>query len=565
MKSSLSFCNGTLLRKNLTRFAPLWGIYLAGVLLVGPVLLFVALGTAGHANRREIAEELLLVLRIASIYAHLIYALLTAGVCFKYLHKTRSAYMMHAFPVNRLTQFCTNVVSGLLFALVPQLLSAVLCLPVLALYGVPNALGLAGALLAHWVLQYLCFFGLAVFCMMLSGRTVIAALSYLAANIIGWALPFMVLRIVEPLFFGLDLGGSSFTFLSPMIQLSTQAGEGLLWPAVYGAVGLVLLALAWLHYRVRQLERTGEAMAYGWARVVFLLLFTLMAGLTVGWVLWMIFSMGGSIYHGVFGFCLCLCAGLFLGCFGARMMLSRTVRVFRRGKNWLVYGAIALAVVLCVLGVRFDVLGLQRMVPSLQSVRSVEIYTQESSMFGPPGDQIIIEDPQELQTVLALHREQTEQMAAGKILAEPDGFASNPFAPRGSIRYRVHLVYHLRGGLTIRRAYILTNIQEGSKLLDGLYAVPQRCEEYYARILPETVRTLEVYKTDTTYGLTGKSASIYPELRQAILADAAAGKFPIHCNAVRYNVILQSQEGDGHSYLNLDVPSTAAQTLALLD
>ena len=35
-------------------------------------------------------------------------------------------------------------------------------------------------------------------------------------------------------------------------------------------------------------------------------------------------------------------------------------------------------------------------------------------MFGPPGDQIVIEDPQELQTVLALHREQTEQMAAGK-------------------------------------------------------------------------------------------------------------------------------------------------------
>ena len=33
MKSRTSFCNGTLLRKNITRFAPLWGIYLMCLLI----------------------------------------------------------------------------------------------------------------------------------------------------------------------------------------------------------------------------------------------------------------------------------------------------------------------------------------------------------------------------------------------------------------------------------------------------------------------------------------------------------------------------------------------------
>jgi len=33
MKSRTSFCNKTLLRKNIARFAPLWGIYLLCLLI----------------------------------------------------------------------------------------------------------------------------------------------------------------------------------------------------------------------------------------------------------------------------------------------------------------------------------------------------------------------------------------------------------------------------------------------------------------------------------------------------------------------------------------------------
>ena len=41
MKSKISFCNRTLLRKNITRFTPLWALFLFSVLVALPVMLLV--------------------------------------------------------------------------------------------------------------------------------------------------------------------------------------------------------------------------------------------------------------------------------------------------------------------------------------------------------------------------------------------------------------------------------------------------------------------------------------------------------------------------------------------
>mgnify|MGYP000706588238 FL=1 len=41
MRSKTSYFNGALLRKNLTRFWPLWTVYAAAWLLAGPVTRFV--------------------------------------------------------------------------------------------------------------------------------------------------------------------------------------------------------------------------------------------------------------------------------------------------------------------------------------------------------------------------------------------------------------------------------------------------------------------------------------------------------------------------------------------
>ena len=105
--------------------------------------------------------------------AGMIFALLCATACFDYLHKARSAYMMHSFPMTRDCHFVTNVVSGLCFAIVPYAVTTGLNILVLCLTGLDELAGGALLVLAKWVLQYPCFFGLAVFCMHLTGNTII--------------------------------------------------------------------------------------------------------------------------------------------------------------------------------------------------------------------------------------------------------------------------------------------------------------------------------------------------------------------------------------------------------
>ena len=117
MKSRTSCFNPTLFWKNVRRFAPLWAMVLVGALLSGPVFLLRHANDVawqiGNGARATFAQDHLITLGDAGSVLWFFCAVLCAGVCFKYLHKTRSAYMLHALPLTRACQFCTNLVSGL--------------------------------------------------------------------------------------------------------------------------------------------------------------------------------------------------------------------------------------------------------------------------------------------------------------------------------------------------------------------------------------------------------------------------------------------------------------------
>ena len=112
MKSKMSFFNPTLLKKNISRFAPAWGIFVVLLLLVYPM------GALRGVDRYEETERYLMDMTAAGPFFAFFSALLFVPILFKYLHKSRAAYMIHAFPLTRTCLFVTNLVSGLAFFLV---------------------------------------------------------------------------------------------------------------------------------------------------------------------------------------------------------------------------------------------------------------------------------------------------------------------------------------------------------------------------------------------------------------------------------------------------------------
>ncbi len=567
MKSRTSLCNVTLLKKNVRRFAPLWGMFAFVLLLIGPFYLlrngYEISHIYGEFGKSSFLRNYFSVIGDAGCPILFFYALLCAAVCFKYLHKTKSAYMMHAFPMTRDCQFVTNLISGLLFFAVPTLAMGVLDYLVIVLNGGREAFALIPEMLAKWGLQYLFFYGAAVFCMVLSGRTVIAVLSYGALNVIGWFLPAVIQEsLVEPMFAGYV--GHDFTALSPIIRLSdsgTALNEAYVY--VYAAIGVLLTAAAWLHYRLRHMERAGDAMAYGWAKPVFAVLFALCFGLGFGNILALIFSseLAGYVFWLLFGVC--------LGWVFAQMMLRRTVRVWK-GKHWAGLAAL-LGVLLClVLCLRYDVLGWQKRVPDLGQISSVEVSTHEEDWRGA-ADVIEITKPEDVELVRAMHG---KAIASNAKSPKRGGiFSSYSFYGDG----RLYLTYHLKNGGTLKRAYYVGDLN--TLLPEGctLYGKAEYALQYYSELIPVSFEYAELMisgkylpyqdpeEEDSQLHLPKQD---FGALRDAILEDARTGRLPISNQFTDngkesdwyYELTIVRSDG---RHVVLELPTSASGTLAV--
>ena len=107
MKSRISFCDKTVLRKDILRFAPLWGIYFVGGLLV---MLTLSL----EENAHTLAQALGICIGIFSII-NMIYAALVAQMLFGDLYNSRMCGALHAMPVNREPFFGSHTAAAIAF------------------------------------------------------------------------------------------------------------------------------------------------------------------------------------------------------------------------------------------------------------------------------------------------------------------------------------------------------------------------------------------------------------------------------------------------------------------
>ena len=127
MPSKRSFCNTTLLKKNLSRFWPLWG----GASLVGflvPLWMLLNLGQYGvvHLSREDFAYAVYQVVAVIVPGLTFGYAILCAMMVWSYLYSARSVGLMHALPIDRTCLFVTNTLSGLAMMLIPYVTTGIL-------------------------------------------------------------------------------------------------------------------------------------------------------------------------------------------------------------------------------------------------------------------------------------------------------------------------------------------------------------------------------------------------------------------------------------------------------
>lgn len=526
MKSRISFFNKTVFKKNLTRFAPAWGLYTVGLLL--------ALVSLIDGGSRWFASNLCDFVQIMCIFTPC-YALLCAQLLFGDLYNTRMCNALHALPMKRETWFATNVLSGFVFHLIPTVIFAILA-GIAALFCYPGDWQAAAMWLLGVNLQFVCFFGMAVFSAFCVGSRFAQAVIYGILNFGSLILGWLVDTVFVPMYYGIKINMDPFFWFSPVGQMTEEPfckhtatyrydqwdpgelllGENFAYYFIVAAVGIGLLLLALQLYRRRNLECAGDFLAVKGLEPVFLVVYTVIMGAVFHFISDDIFGMETWLF---------LFLGLPVGWFTGKMLLERTPRVFQP-KNYLHCGLVMVACFLVLAVAWLDPFGIEGWLPEVSEVESVTIadghYTYHNGV-------ATLDTPEEIQKILNIHKqtlheneygishETTFEDAYGELILKQD---------REQMDYAMQftLTYQMKNGRTVKRYYNIWMGGDNGLYLKQLFSRPEvvlECEDaaaflaenYYLRI--QDYWAGEETKVD--------SGAEMERLVSAILADCEAG------------------------------------------
>lgn len=516
MRSKTRLFNGTVFRKDLTRFAPVWLLYALG--LVMGIMVLTAMDARGDGY--WLANDVAKLIGYGGII-NMVYALVVAMLLFGDLYNTRMCSALHALPLRREAWFTTHVVSGLVFSLLPTAIMTVLSLPLLMTTCVERAwhIGLLWFLATN--LEFLCFFGMAVFCAFFTGMRLPMAILYAAGNGAPYVVCMIIDRLYTPMLYGVitptgwvnQLMPLRYTYQTEFLllddyQTQLQAAreshapvsaafrmnaDAWTYLVVWAVVGLVLLLLALVLYRRRRLECVGEAMVIrrldpvfqsGMAIAVAFFAYTLLNNYTrLGYQ-----STGALNYFIMF-------CGLAVGWFGTKMLIAHTPWIFRPRS---ILGLVGLTAMLAgsLVATRLDILGLDDRIPAVEDVASVNV----SAYYTGTGEGVLtLTQDQQIEDILLLQERILEdrvpssgrfpivegQALMGEDLEAFQESRTGPCQlPCRSAAY-LHLTYRMNDGSTMRRSYNLWSDSEAGDL----------AREYLSRpevvLLPERLESFD--------------------------------------------------------------------------
>ncbi|MGI6014388.1 MAG: hypothetical protein ACOX7K_08960 [Oscillospiraceae bacterium] len=509
MQSKTSYFNKTLFRKNLTRFCPLWIAYLGFWLIALP---FNFLQNYQYdAMCWEIQNALLASGIHIGTLVNFAYGLACAIAVFSYLFSARSANMLHAMPMRREELFVTNVLSGLLFAVIPNLIIVLFTILAEAVIGI-----IVVQATLQWFLintfSFVFFYGFAVFLAQLTGNGFFLPFLYGILNIVVIAIEAIVRGLLDIFVYGYSASGFGILGkFSPVYYLEGQTsvvGENILYNtnnelvnihyvydswvylSILAVVGLLFALIGFVLYRRRNIESAGDVIAIRCLRPVFKYCFAAGFALVFGMFLYSFIQRPQSTMVLFLEMACFMLIGTFIGYFLAEILLQKSFRVFRKG--WLGFGIVSLGVLALLTAVECDLFGYEQYVPNSEEVKSVLVdygYRNYSS-YGNDGsyDKKGSSDAELIEGTLALHKrliQEKKNQENAKRIVDRTGYGS--YIDDNGVevvadwaKESFTITYELENGKTVTRCYdICYECSEQNNELNDPKSLISTCEAIF--------------------------------------------------------------------------------------
>lgn len=431
MTSKISCFDRAVFRRALKKTAPVWILYTLYELLL-PLRLFSFCRGVSSCTDDFLVQIEKTILGYARINASLLPFLLgglLAWVLFFWLFRAGTAYFYAALPVRRETLFLTNYLTGLLLCAAPALLSSLLLWAVGAGFGAAVFVP-AMQVFTATMLGFLLFFSFAVLVCCVVGQMAAMPIVYVILNFTFFVLETIVRHLLFTFVYGMPYSQSStmqsFALHATPVLGLLQGGfrvatdwaerdgmyymeyaprlEGWGYLGALAALGLVFALCAFLLLKHREMERSGDVIAVGWLRPVALYVFTIGCALVLGALMAELFSSNTS--DNFWYVLLFLFVGAFVGYFVGKMLLQKTIHVFRSG--WLGLGACCLALLLAFGAAEFDLFGYSRYLPERSAVQAAGLTHYQSNGLYTTQDDAFIQDVLNLHTAAVSEKSKQE-------------------------------------------------------------------------------------------------------------------------------------------------------------
>lgn len=471
MKSRISSCKRFAFRKDCGRFWPVWVGYLLCLEMVQILQSNEDLNYWYAANMGDSISLMGIV--------NLFYGFVVAMTLFGDLFNSRMCNGLHALPLKREHWFAAHIRAGLLFSVIPTILIMLFSEVVIYRYcSMEDAWQIPLLWFAATNLQYLFFFGLAVFCALCVGSRFAMVVVYGLVNFFSILVYLLVDQLYVPLLKGVTTMSGPFEMLCPVWQIAgspcidverQETGrtyldefgiaqrevvdqfhivpDGLIYVGILAVVGIALLLIARRMYQKRHLESAGDFLAVRWLEPVFQVVFTVLCAAALQGIFVTFNIQSGADY-------VLPAMGLLVGWFGSRMLLERTTKVFRL-KN--IAGFLLLTAVMAgsLFATHLDPLGIATWVPKVGETRNATIRMNYRRGY-------TTEIPAEIADITRLHELALEQ----EIVVHPD-YNDMVYNPTNSDPDAVQIMLQYTnqmGWLSQRNYYILAE-GEGAELL----------------------------------------------------------------------------------------------------
>jgi len=407
MKSKISFFNSGVLKKDITRFFPVWGLY--SVILL--ILYFMLTNNADGAG--EIAYNMVDMIPISAV-GNLFYGLICAFMLFGDLFNSRLCNALHAMPMRREGWFITHLTAGFLFMVVPNGLFALMTGLQMESFCYISLWWLATA-----CMQFIFFFAVGVLSVVCAGNRLGTTALYGIFNF----LPALVYVVFEylylPLLPGIVNDWEKYAVFTPVYQMASATyldyshmsgyhftitevfPKAFAYVGICAGVGVVALILALWVYKKRHLESAGDLLSVKGMKFLFLPVCTYGAG--------MLLYLLGDLFVSELQYVM-LVIGLAVGFFAGQMLLDKSVRVFR-WKNMLALGAMVFLLFGSIGLTSLDPIGITRYVPDAQQVQEVTI--------GRRSETARLTEISDIETIIDIHKAQIGDPDNGKYQTYP--------------------------------------------------------------------------------------------------------------------------------------------------